>query len=131
MTLSDLEDRALFQSNNDPEDLTDFIPALVDYINEGYDRLLLAFNNKHLTESTGDYPALSGLTDTPKLPEWAHMAIGDYATYCIYRNGNPSKQQRGQEFLAAFLSVEKQLKYDITKNKGRRLHGVYLNVPES
>lgn len=129
MTLLDIEQRVLFQSNNDVDDITDYLPAMVDYINEGYDILYVAFKKAHLEAST-DHAPLSALTDTPNLPEWSHTAIGDYATYCIYRNGNPSKQQRGQEYLAAFYRVRQQLEFDISKRNNRHFHGLYVENPK-
>ena len=87
----------MFQTNNDADDLGDFLPYLMDYINEGYDRLAFAW--------TGEHPEGLGETDTPLLPEWTHHAIADWATWMVYRNGNPQKQNRGYAFRNAFDEV--------------------------
>ena len=39
MNLADIKSAIMHQTNNDADDLGDFLPYLVDYINEGYDRL--------------------------------------------------------------------------------------------
>jgi hypothetical protein len=44
-------------------------------------------------------------TDVPNLPEWTHRALCDWATWLVYRNGNPQKQQRGLAFKTAFEEV--------------------------
>ena len=40
MTLKQIQDQVMFQTNNDADDLPDFLPHLHDYINEGYDLLV-------------------------------------------------------------------------------------------
>ncbi len=93
----------MFQTNNDASDLSDFAPHLTDYINEGYDLLLYAELGVHVGD-TG-YAALSGDSDVPKTSAWTHRALADYATWMVYRNGNPLKQQRGYAFNNAFMTV--------------------------
>lgn len=106
MTLSSLKDTVMFQTNNDTDDVDEYLPYLVGYLNEGYDLLVLALTDEHL--DTEAY--LSASTDTPSLiPAWAHQAIADYGTWMVYRNGNPSKQQRGMQFLRAFNEVRARL----------------------
>lgn len=102
MTLGEIKDQIMFQSNNDAEDIEDYLPHLVDYINEGYDRLMSAWAGNHVPEA---YDRLEFDTDEPELPEWTHRALCDWATWLIYRNGNPQKQQRGMAYRNAFEEV--------------------------
>jgi len=102
MTLAEIKDEVMFQTNNDSEDVGDYLPYLVDYINEGYDRLVSAWEKNHLPVQ---HDRLEYDTDEPELPEWTHRALCDWATWLIYRNGNPQKQQRGMAFRAAFEEV--------------------------
>lgn len=108
MTLAEIKSRVMFQTNNDDEDVGDYLPHLVDYINDGYDRLVYAWANQHC--GSEDWPWLqdpadendtSGV-DVPKTPEWTHKYLADWATWLIYRNGNPQKQQRGGTFMTSF-----------------------------
>ena len=103
MTVTEIKNEIMFQTNNDVEDLGDFLPYLMDYINEGYDRLVNAWADTHI--HTEEYPALTEGTDVPNLPEWTHRALADWATWLIYRNGNPNKQTRGYQFKNAFEEV--------------------------
>ncbi len=103
MTLGEIKDQVMFQTNNDAEDVADYLPHLVDYINEGYDKLMNVWNKNHIP--AGEYDRLEIDPDEPELPEWTHRALADYATWMIYRNGNPQKQQRGMAFRAAFEEV--------------------------
>lgn len=98
MTLDDLRERVIFQVNADADDVGDYQPALEGYINAGYDEIVDAFLEEHI--DTGNYyVSLAAPWDYPLVPEWTHKAIADYATYLVYRNGNPQKQQRGMSFL--------------------------------
>jgi hypothetical protein len=103
MTLGEIKEQVMFQTNNDSEDVEDFLPHLVDYVNDGYDRLVSAWTKNHIPQT--DYPLLSEDTDEPNLPEWMHRALCDWATWLVYRNGNPQKQNRGMAFRQAFLDV--------------------------
>lgn len=103
MTVSEIKNTVMFQTNNDADDLEDYMPYLLDYINDGYDRLMYAYEKKHVTDF------LSADTDTPALPEWAHAALADWATWLIYRNGNPQKQQRGYTFRSSFEEIRVKL----------------------
>ena len=96
MTLSEIQEQVMFQTNNDADDLGDYTPHINDYINEGYDRIVIIWDNRHVPST--DYPKLENDSDTPKLPEWIHRYIADWATWMIYRNGNPQKQNRGTAF---------------------------------
>ena len=102
MTLSEIKNEVMFQTNNDVDDLGDFLPYLLDYINEGYDRLVYAWCQKHLG---GEWPMLAEDEDTPKTPDWTHRALADWATWLVYRNGNPQKQNRGVPFRNAFDEI--------------------------
>lgn len=108
MTLAEMKNHIMFQTNNDTDDIGDYTPYILDYINEGYDRLVKVWTNKyHLP--TEDYPKLALDTDTPNLPDWLHRPICDWATWLIYRNGNPQKQQRGRAYYEAFMMILSQI----------------------
>lgn len=49
-------------------------------------------------------------SDTPRLPEWAHTALADWATYKWLFGGNQSKQARAQAFRIAFEEKFRDLK---------------------
>ena len=103
MTLGEFKDQVMFQTNNDEEDIEDYLPHVNDYINEGYDRLVKAWVKNHIPQA--DYPKLADDEDEPKLPDWTHRAIADWATWLVYRNGNPQKQQRGMQYKFAFEEI--------------------------
>ncbi len=114
MTVEELEARVLFQTNNDEDDLDEYLPYLCDYLNEAYDQLLFGLNGEHLEADA----YLKRDSDVPELlPVWAHPALADFATWRIYRNSNPAKQQRGMQFLQTFNLTKTQL-------KEAALHGV-------
>ena len=100
MTFQEIKDQIMFQTNNDADDIEDFLPHVDDYVNDGYDRLVRAWMGQHVPD--GGTPRLKEPTDVPRLPEWTHRAICDWATWLVYRNGNPQKQQRGLMFLRNF-----------------------------
>lgn len=102
MTLSEIKAQVMFQTNNDADDLPDFEPHLADYVNEGYDRLVYAWAHQHVSTTSAAYPSLSEGTDVPNVPEWTHRFLADWATWLVYRNGNPQKQQRGFQYRNAF-----------------------------
>lgn len=108
MTLMELKSRVLFQYNADEDDLEEYEPAITGYINDGYDQLLDALLERHTGPSP--FPVLEFEADTPKLPDWTHSSIADYATWLCYRNGNQQKQSRGQRFLESFLEMLNKLK---------------------
>ena len=108
MTFAEIKDQIMFQTNNDADDIDDYLPHVDDYINEGYDKLVKVWTkNTHVP--TDEYPRLKEDTDVPKLPEWIHRAICDYATWLVYRNGNTQKQQRGLYFRQMFEDVVSQI----------------------
>ena len=100
MNVSQIKAFVLYQTNNDQEDVGDFEPFLINYINEGYDRLAYAHARLHVKEG-GEYPPLQADGDEPNLPAYAHMGIANWAAFCVYRNGNPARQNRGIAFRAA------------------------------
>ena len=109
MNLLELKQQVMFQTGNDAEDLGDFLPHLNDYLNEAYDRLLMACKGQH-ADDEGDYPRLRSDRSMPDLPQWAHRALADFATWMVYRNGSPQKQNRGYVFKKAFDEMESRLR---------------------
>lgn len=105
MTFEELCDRVMRQCGEDLSDMPDYGDLVPQYLNEGYMKLM----DKRLS---GAISGVERLTDgsTPALPEHAHPAIADYATWLMYRNGNPVKQQRGQAYLASFNEALLSLK---------------------
>lgn len=103
MTVEEIKNEIMFQTNNDVEDVEDYLPYLMDYINDGYDQLVKAWTKSHTTQ--GEYQRLEYDFDEPNLPEWLHRYIADWATWLVYRNGNPQKQNRGMAYRAAFEEV--------------------------
>ena len=103
MTLGEIKDQVMFQTNNDAEDVDDYLPHLVDYINNGYDRMMNVWNKHHIP--TTEYAKLEVDPDVPQLPDWTHRGLVDWATWLIYRNGNPQKQQRGYAFRESFERI--------------------------
>lgn len=102
MTLKELKDAVLFETNNDADDLGDFEPHLTDYLNEGYDRLVEAMGGGHVGPDSDRFPPLSHERSSPETPEWTHRAIADWAAWLVYRNGSAVKQSRGRMFQTAF-----------------------------
>lgn len=108
MTVNEIKRLVMFQTNNDADDLGDFHPYLMDYINEGYDQAAMAWAGQHVAEDSRQFPPLRHDRAVPELPGWLHRAIADWATWLVYRNGSASRQKRGvlfrqaaQELLAA------------------------------
>lgn len=101
MTFEELMQRAMFQYNADWDDVEDYAPHVDAYVNDGYDQVLYALTSYHLNDLE-IFVTLENDNDVPGVPEWTHQPIADYATYMLYRNGNPQKQSRGTYFLQAF-----------------------------
>ena len=108
MELSAIKQQVMFQIGGDAEDVQDFLPCMDDYLNEGYDRLVMAAYGRHAGDE--EYPALSHARNIPKLPAWTHRAIADWATWLICRNGSTQRQNRGYAFRRAFEDVESRLR---------------------
>ncbi|MDD3411575.1 MAG: hypothetical protein PHY12_12290 [Eubacteriales bacterium] len=100
MTLAEMKAMVMYQTNNDADDLGDFEPYLDSYLNEGYDKLVQGFLGVHIGNEA--MPRLLQDTDAPRIPDWCHRAIADYATWMVYRNGTPNKQNRGYAYRTAF-----------------------------
>lgn len=140
MTLAEIKSRVMFQTNNDDEDVGDYLPHLVDYINDGYDRLVFAWAKAHCGNE--EWPWLeepeegdedSGV-DVPKTPEWTHKYLADWATWLVYRNGNPQKQQRGYAFRNAFEEMLSKLQGSggmngIDENGNQIIYKNFRNIP--
>ncbi len=121
MNVSQIKDFVMFQTNNDAGDAGEFEPFLMDYINEGYDRLVWAHARRHL-EKDSEYPPLADDTDEPKLPSFAHLGIANWAAWCVYRNGNPAKQSRGHQFRLAAEETLAGIRADVNATH-------FVNVP--
>ena len=131
MTLLEIQNHVMFQTNNDADDLPDYQPAVNKYINEGYELLAYAYDKLHLDEvaegeSIARYATLANTTDVPAIPAWAHRAIADYATYLMYRNGNALKQNRGMAYYQMFMEVYKQMPF--AKGTVRKMKNLYVEV---
>lgn len=107
MTLAEIKAQIMFQTNNDAEDIEDYLPHVNDYINDGYDRLMNVWAKDHIPGR--DYDKLVYDSDEPELPEWLHRYITDWATWLVYRNGNPQKQSRGRAYYESFMMVLSQI----------------------
>lgn len=133
MTLEEIKAQVMFQTNNDPEDIEDFLPHAGDYINEAYDRIVRVWDHKHVPSTA--YPPLVDEEDEPKLPEWMHRYLCDWATWLVYRNGNPQKQQRGYEFRSHFLQFLANLsdeggRQGLDENGDPKRYDKFRNIPK-
>ena len=124
MTLGEIKYHVMFQTNNDADDIGDYEPHIVDYINEGYDLLVDAWKDVHTEYNAEDFPRLGEDTDVPKTPEWTHRYLADWATWLIYRNGNPQKQQRGYAYREAF----ERMLGKVREEKGGKSRN-FINIP--
>lgn len=132
MTLAEIQEQIMFQTNNDADDLGDYTPHINDYINEGYDRIVIVWDGVHV--STTDYPKLEADNDEPNLPEWIHRYIADWATWLIYRNGNLQKQNRGLAFRTSFENMLSRLadaggKNGLDENGNPKRYRKFINIP--
>ena len=118
MTLAEIKNMVMFQTNNDKDDLGDFLPYLDTYFNDGYDRLCVAFSGEHSGQDSDNYPPLRKDKEVPNLPDWVHSAIADWATWLVYRNGNAAKQSRGFQYRSAFEYAENKLRAMSASQKG-------------
>lgn len=118
MTFAEIKNMVMFQTNNDADDLGDFLPYLNDYINEGYDKLAVAYSGEHSGQDSENYPPLKKDKESPALPDWTHRAIADWATWMVYRNGNVQKQNRGYQYRGSFAEVESKLRSMTAAEKG-------------
>lgn len=125
MTLGEIKYQVMFQTNNDADDIGDFAPHIIDYINDGYDLLVNAWKKTHTEYGMVEFPRMANDTDIPKVPEWTHRALADWATWLVYRNGNPQKQQRGMAYRSDFERVRTRL---AEEGDGEFKH--FRNIPE-
>lgn len=131
MTLSDIQEQVMFQTNNDADDLGDYTPYIDDYINEAYDRVVVVWDHQHVPST--DYPRLENSTDTPNLPEWIHRYLVDWATWLIYRNGNPQKQNRGMAFRSSFEEFLRSIssgKDGFNPDGSKKRYTKFRNIPD-
>ena len=110
MDLLALRQQVMFQIGADEGDIQDFLPHLTDYLNEGYDRLVMAAFRKHVSDEDSDYQPLVHDGSIPNLPTWTHRAIADWATWMVCRNGSTQRQNRGYAFRKAFEDAENRLR---------------------
>lgn len=142
MTLEEIKDRVMFQTNNDSEDVGDYLPHLEDYINDGYDRLVNVWAKAHvpsedwpaLREYEEQEPATDPPVDVPRTPEWTHKYLADWATWLVYRNGNPQKQQRGYAFRETFLSMLSTISGEggmngLNEDGSQKAYKFFINIP--
>ncbi len=122
MTVGEIKDFVMFQTNNDAEDVGEYEPYLLGYINEGYDRLVYAFAKEHIASDSSAYPPLADDADVLNLPEWVHPGVSNWATWCVYRSGNPAKQNRGLQFRAAAEEILSQIRAGSTAKN-------FFNIP--
>lgn len=120
MNLSELKQQVMFQIGRDMEDLSDFHPHLNDYLNEGYDLLMMAYRGEHVGNE-GNWPCLSGEKSSPELPAWMHRSLADYAVWMVYRNGSAQKQNRGMLFRRAFDDTVSRIRRE---SGARFIHGI-------
>lgn len=124
MTVSELKNRIMYQTGNDGEDVSDHLPWVLEYLNEAYDKLCIIFAKEHVGGEA--FPKLVADSDVPKLPEWVHYALADFATWCIYRNGNVQRQQRGMRYLASYEEAVVALRHDPAQKKAKN----FFNIPD-
>lgn len=135
MTLQEIKEQIMFQTNNDADDLEDFEPHIADYINDGYDRIVVVFDHQHVAPESETYPTLEETTDVPNLPDWMHRYLTDWATWLVYRNGNPQKQQRGYAYRETFELFLRQIagqggKEGMNEDGTLKRYRNFINIPE-
>ena len=133
MTLLELKEQVMFQTNNDPEDVEDYLPHVDDYINEGYDRLIKVWDKAHIY--TEAYAPLREDTDEPITPKWTHRYLADWATWLVYRNGNPQKQQRGYAYQNSFEEMLAKVADEggaagLNADGTQKQYKHFINIPE-
>lgn len=127
MTVGEIKNLIMFETNNDTDDLGDFLPYLMVYINDGYDRVVYAWAHEHIDPQSELYTPLKEDNDIPAVPEWMHKAIADWAAWLVYRNGNPSRQNRGFIFRTNHEEIVNKVLDEGGKN-GRVSH--FFNIPD-
>lgn len=122
MTLKEIKDLIMFQTNNDADDLGDFLPHITSYVNDGYDRAATAYAKEHVSVDSETYIPLNHDKSSPAVPDWMHRAIADWATWLIYRNGNTNKQSRGYPFRTSAEEV-------FTRARNASAGKYFINIP--
>jgi hypothetical protein len=102
MTYAEIKDLVMHQINYDSDDVDEYEPYIGAYINEGYNELVYAYAGVYVTNASTTYPTLVNGEDEPATPEWTHKALADWATWMVYRNGSPAKQNRGYLYKQSF-----------------------------
>lgn len=124
MTVDEIKEAALFQSQNDIEDIDDFRPVLAEYLDEAYDRLVYAYAGAHPANDT-DWPKIKAPGDVPLTPDWTHLSLVDWVTWRILSIGSPAKQQQGMVFRQQF---ERDLLKAQEEGQGGRANH-FINIP--
>lgn len=106
MKMIEIENMAMAQAGEDPEDLSERLPYMAVWVNEGYRRLLVARYGERGADAR---EMLSGNNDEPDLPEWVHGALADWGAYRLLITGSASRQGRAGAFLSAFESARMRL----------------------
>lgn len=122
MNVLEIKNLIMFQTNNDADDLGDFLPHIMTYINDGYDRAAMAYAKEHVSIDSDTYLPLNHDKSTPAVPDWMHRAIADWATWLIYRNGNTNKQSRGFPFRNSAEEI-------FTKARSAGSGNRFINIP--
>lgn len=100
----------------------------VRYVNGGNGRIYIGGGDgtAYDVEYTYEAVPLEEETQVPEIPDGAHMALADYATWRFYSNGNIAKQQRGQVYYQRFQMELDRLKPQGQRGGGlRNFHGLY------
>lgn len=134
MTLGEIKYHVMFQTNNDADDIGDFEPHIIDYINEAYDRLVNVWAQQHTEFARVGFPRLGNDEDEPKTPEWTHRYLADWATWLVYRNGNPQKQNRGMAYRYSFEQMLAQVADEggmsgLNEDGSRKKYRNFINIP--
>ena len=109
MTVAEIKRLVVEQFGQTEEEMREHMPKIISYINDGYDLMVDAWKpHKHVGGE--EYPRLTRNDETPLVPEWLHGYLADYATYLVYRNHNPQRQQRGIPYLQRFNEAIGRLK---------------------
>ena len=89
-------------------------------------KIRVSSDSAYDVEYTYEPRALEKDTDEPELPQGAHMALSDYATWRYYGNGNIAKQQRGQFYYQRFMMELDRLTPQKQRGGGHRnFHGLF------
>jgi len=95
MTVTALKELVMRQLGEDVDDVLERAALLDVYLERGYQLIMDKRKGGNLT-------GVKALATENLLPDWAHSAIADYATYRILLTGNGTKQQRAQAFYASY-----------------------------